>query len=462
MAQVITAPNGGEGKTLYMRTTFGILASQDGGRHFEWLCEEALGFSSLWDPPIAVNRAGDLYLGLEDGLRVSRGGCPAEPVASLDGQLVSDLSVEPDGQRIIAITASGGRAVDGGTLSADKQSRIFRQGADGAFVAVGAAPPSFRFDTIDVASRGAADLAPPPRGVDVANWPARLYATGVNYAARPYAHFFRSDDGGRTLEDTHPVVPEDGTMFLSAIDPRNPNRLFVRLIRQSDGGTDVLLSEDGGKTFRVVLSRPTPLYGFALTGKGEVAYAAAGDPSVGLLRSSDSGKTWETVHRIGLKCLFAASPDKAGQSSGPLFGCANSLTKTGPQIVRLDDRGERATLLGGFPEITGPSRCKGVPIPACVAAWPKVARRLSADAGVVDDDDEPAGDAGASGPVANPSAASASAPSPQARQPSRSCGCGSAGGDELLGQLSVVCIFAGVVARRRQRPRAYVRPAARV
>jgi hypothetical protein len=341
MAQVITAPPSSDGKTLVMRTTFGVLLSHDGGEHFRWLCEEALGFSSSWDPPIAVTRDGSLYVGLERGLRVSKNGCEAFAIPELDSELVSDLSVEPDGVRAIAITATPG-----------KTAGIYRQDSQMHFARMGEGPTGYRFDTIDVAPSDA----------------KRVYVTGVDYAQKPYAHFFRSDDGGKHLVDTLPKLPADGTLFLSGIDPRHADRVFARLIRTIDGGTDILRSDDG-RSFSVVLSRPTPLYGFAMLGDGKTLFAAAGDAAEGLFRSVDSGLHWKVVQKIGLKCLFAIGTR--------LFGCANSVAKGGSQIYRLDELGERSRGLGGFDEILGAALCEGKELASCAALWPQTRRSVS-------------------------------------------------------------------------------------
>ena len=53
-----------DGRDLYLRSTFGILVSHDAGKRWEWICEEALGFSGTWDPPIALSRSGVLYVGV--------------------------------------------------------------------------------------------------------------------------------------------------------------------------------------------------------------------------------------------------------------------------------------------------------------------------------------------------------------------------------------------------------------
>lgn len=49
--------------TLYLRATFGLLASSDRGDHFKWICEGAVGFDGELDPAYAVFAGGHLEIG---------------------------------------------------------------------------------------------------------------------------------------------------------------------------------------------------------------------------------------------------------------------------------------------------------------------------------------------------------------------------------------------------------------
>lgn len=419
MAQVITAPPDGDGKTLYMRSTFGVLISTDSGKHFRWLCEEAIGFTGSWDPPIAATRDKRLFIGLEKGLRVTKGGCDVKAVPELEGELVSDLSVQPDGIHAMVVTATAG-----------KPAGLYLENAKGQFVRVGEGPTGYRFDTLDAAP----------------SKPERIYLTGVDYTKKPYGHFFRSDDGGKTLVDTQPKLEKDGTLFLSGIDPKNPDRLYVREIRSEDGFTEILVSEDGGKTFRSTLSRPTALYGFTLAPDGQTLYAVAADAREGLFRSDDRGEHWKSVLKVGLTCLFA--------NRTSIYGCSNPFQKGGYAIGESKDKGEHFLPLAGFAEVQGPVLCDGGPISACVAPWPKIQANLlpgSDDAGPagVDGGTDPASsDAAAPVPTAPPSASS---PSAASAPPAKSgCGCDAGGSPTtpLIPLLGIATLF--TISRRKR------------
>ena len=43
---------------IVARATFGLLDSDDGGKNFRWVCETAIGYFGVEDPPIAVTAKG--------------------------------------------------------------------------------------------------------------------------------------------------------------------------------------------------------------------------------------------------------------------------------------------------------------------------------------------------------------------------------------------------------------------
>jgi hypothetical protein len=104
---IVTAP--GDDATIYLRASFGILVSHDTGRSWRWLCEQQLGFSSQWDPPVAASRGGRLWVALTDGARTTLDGCAVADVPALKGELVADLTTDRDGDRVLAVTSPPGK-----------------------------------------------------------------------------------------------------------------------------------------------------------------------------------------------------------------------------------------------------------------------------------------------------------------------------------------------------------------
>lgn len=326
---------------LWVRTTFGVLVSRDGGAHWRWMCERSLGFEGTWDPPLAVTGEGRLLVGNESGLvAVDPAGCTTAPVASGPRWVVSDLTTDARGERVVGITSS----------ASEPPGVFFWQ-------ATGAEPPSF------VPLPGVAPGALKLESVEVApSAPARFWITAVPVGAGPRAHLFGGERTARgaTIVELHPKLPfDDARLFVAAVDPKDPARVLLRALRPD--GSDVLLSTDGGKSFRSVLHVAGSLFGFAKGDDGATYFAGSGDPREGVFRSKDRGATWTSTARVRTYCLHAAGKR--------LYACASPLGKNGTFAVGVsDDEGATFTpALARFGDVEGPV-CES----ACGAAWPQV------------------------------------------------------------------------------------------
>ncbi len=415
IATVPGAAAGAEAR-VYLRATFGVLVSRDGGKTFAWLCEQALGFSSTWDPPIAVTRDARLWVALTDGLRVTRDGCDVADVPALKGELVADLATDARGERVFLITSTPG-----------KPAHVWRSTPGGAgkgetFERLGKGVSRVRFDTVEVAP----------------SKPARLYLTGVPEGSGPRARFFRSDDGGATLIETKPTLPNDGRLFVSAVDARDPDRVFVRQLH--DKGSDVLLSTDGGATFRSVLHMAGAMFGFAHADDGVTYWAGSGDPKEGIWRSRDRGEHWEAAAKAGVMCLHADGPR--------LFACSNPYVPGGYAIGVSTDRGDTMTPLATFDAVTGPVACDGGS--KCAAPWPETRAAVATSANMASTADVAPSDAPTSA-AASVEGVDASAKPAPARA---TCGCRAAGGPtapHLAWLLAPALVALSALARRRAR-----------
>jgi hypothetical protein len=370
-----------------VRTTFGLVRLSGLGPKVKplmhWVCEEALGFNGTWDPPLARDARGLLWVGLENGLAITKEGCETHNVAALSGEVIGDLAESASG--VIGVTASPG-----------KPPRLFRQaqGQGEAITLLALGPIGMRFETLEAAPSNS----------------QRIYVTGVDYTKKPLARLYRSKDAGVSLQELTPVLSEDGQLFLSAIDPQNPDRIYLRQMT-SQGGTKVLISTDGGNTLRETLSVPVPLYGFARSPDGKTLLVSGGDDETGVLRSLDRGEHWQPVARRGLMCLYA---DARG-----FYGCGNPLQRGGEAVLFTADRGETFSLIASLVDVGGPELCPGATSSVCTAPWEKVRARLdpqqpeeSVPAPAVTMDAAPA------------PAATMAAPPPNTLAPKRGCGLG--------------------------------------
>lgn len=375
---------GGDGSTLFLRTTWGILVSRDAGKHWQWICERALGYGGQWDPPIAVTSDGRLWVGLEDGVVSTTDGCDVTRSPEMDGQTLKDFTVDAKGETIFAITAKP-----------DTKPAVWRRPPRGKFEKVGEGPLDVNFMTIDVA---------PSR-------PSRVYVTGQPYGTIR-GWLFVSDDGGKTLRGDKNDLPTDGPFFLAAVDPKDPNRVLLRRLHTT--GSDLVLTKDAGKTFKVVLSMKSGMLGFAKAPDGKTYWAASGLAEHGIFRSTDRGEHFDLVSHHGVICMRWTPGDR-------LFACENPFTLGAPAIALSTDEGKTMTPIATFADVQGPVACPGgvdAGAAICGASWDEArAAVLPRDAGAgASDAGGRARDAGTSG-----DAGAGSAPA------KRACGCGVVG-----------------------------------
>lgn len=409
MAQVLASPD--DGQTLVLRATFGLLLSRDGGASWSWVCEQGLGFDGMWDPPVTVTPVlpgqpggGRIFVGLEAGLRVIPSvadPCRNDEVTALRGEQVVDLTEVPGAPAVLVATAGPG-----------KPSHFWRE-RSGTFERLGKGLDGVRVDTVEVA---------PSR-------PSRVYATGVLHAKGPKAHLFRSDDGGVTWSEPHPGLPRDGRLFISSVAPRDPARILVRQLH--DDGSDVLLSTDGGDSFRVVLHTTGAMTGFARTQDGARIFAGSANAAEGLFVSRDGGETWAAGAKTPVLCLLATGRG--------LYLCSNPFVPGGYAVGRSTDEGATVAALSTFDAVGGAVACDGGLAVACGARWPEVKAVLAATASAMAPPPPPSA---SPTPAAPPSALPAEAPPPRS-----SCHCttpsrGPSSASAAMVALAVITAFA--------------------
>ncbi len=392
------------GDTLVLRATFGLMVSRDRGKNWDWVCEQAMGFTGAWDPPLALASDGTLFIGLEKGLRTTKDGCVFEDHHELDGQLVSDLT-EFHGETWASTSTPG-------------QSALVWRTQMGKFVRWSKPLPGLYIDTLDV-YRG-----------KIGSSPGRVYLTGIETGKPIAPHFYRSDDDGVTFTELKPAWPHPSArLFIAAIDPIHPERVLVRSLGVE--GSDLLLTEDSGKTFRVVLHFDGAMFGFAM--ENDYVWAGSGTPSEGLWRSIDRGRTFTKVRDQLVYCLRASSA---------LYACSEPYVPNGYALAGSRDEGITWATMASFTNVRGPVACPAGDGTKCVEPWAQTKLMLSTNVGG-------AVDAGAEGDAAPD--ASAPDAGPPAQSGSSRCGCSFAG-ERASGGAGVVLggLVLLLVLRRRR------------
>jgi photosystem II stability/assembly factor-like uncharacterized protein len=124
---------------------------------------------------------------------------------------------------------------------------------------------------------------------------------------------YKSTDGAETWS---PVTMPEGSNAPNglAIDPANPERLYLATWARAAGvhgdGGGVYLSEDAGKSWKLVLDRDRHVYDVTIDPRDpKILYAAGFESSA--WRSADSGVTWSRVPGFNFKWGHRVTPDPA-------------------------------------------------------------------------------------------------------------------------------------------------------
>ncbi len=284
-SQYVVVGAGRRDDLIAVRTTFGLVVSDDGGRRFRFLCEEAFEYRDGVDPSLAWSARGALLVGVEDGLMASATLCDPMRRRDLDGQYVADLTTDPTGAVVLAALRS---------RDIVPAMRVARSTNGG--------------DTFEVSRDAIASMA--PLTVDLAPSNAmRAYATGLAdpNATRAPA-MLRSDDGGLTWTRTRAVFPGVLDVYVAGVDPTRADRVYVRGRQRGsdDGGLEngsaLYVSDDGAESFRELARTVGPMAGFALSDDGSRVWIGGPDARDGL-QISEGGGAFRTVSRDGVQCL---------------------------------------------------------------------------------------------------------------------------------------------------------------
>ncbi len=406
--QLLVSPS--DASRLVLRTTFGLVLSEDGGHTFGWVCEKAAGFVNNEDPPVEVTADGSILVASSQALSVSHdGGCAWEQqLAELS---IVDADVDPSQpKRTVAIASL---YIDGGTRSGLEES----------------------LDDAKTWHTLGADFDGLPATIAVApSDPQRIYASGTTTSdLTPIIS--TSDDNGATWK-SFPLVQENITVpFLAAIDPKHPEVVYVRA--PTALGSDVLvMSHDFGEHFTTLFTAKGGLYGFALSPDG--TQVAVGGPSDPLSVASTTDYAFRTVSDVAPLCLK--------WSEAGLYSCADEA-KAGFSLALSKDGGTSFDALFHKPELT----LKACPATLdtgkyCPQAWVGQQAVLGIDAGA------PGGGASATGGVtseAPDASVSSGAGSGNATGASGASNAGSAGSSASPASGNGSCAVSEMGARRR-------------
>ncbi len=163
--------------------------------------------------------------------------------------------------------------------------------------------------------------------------------------------------------------------FIAAVDPSNPDVLYVRS-DVSSGGTMLLRSADGGMNFTMVARTMARMTGAAISPDGVHVWIAGRGGIDGVLRSDDHGLTFHQVSNpFTTLCLR--------YQAGFLFACTDYNTD-GFALACSTDMGATFIPILSFTDVQESTHCpagSGV-TDRCASLWPTQRDALLADAGM--------------------------------------------------------------------------------
>jgi hypothetical protein len=380
---------GADSQHIVVRATFGLVQSFDAGLTWQWVCENAIQVSGESDPPIAVTSDGTLVLlPPVGGALISRDrGCSWLKAASpLEGRQTVDLTLDPgDAARVLVVTSTVSEIDETGLITFENTLIETRDDA-ASWMEMSTLPGDFRAETLEIAPSD----------------PARIYVSGTANDDPLLGVLLSSENAGQSwTRRTLPLPEGSGSLFISAVHPTNPDRVWVRVPRRDDSfgmyPASLLVTNDKGSHFEVLADTEKAMLGFALSPDGsELAY---GGPFDGLhVGASDGRSGFAKVSSVAVRCLKWT---RAG-----LYACG-SEPPDAFSIGRSTDRGATFEPVYRMTR-TCPRECGETSgfAAACRRPWQTIARAidaggvqcpvqwLAADASVNGGPSTPANDAG--------------------------------------------------------------------
>jgi hypothetical protein len=311
------------GERAIVRTNRGLIIADPGGGSFRIVCNEAFETSLAEVPPLTVAADGRILLGTyAAGLVLSSpDACNFDALAGRFAELYPiDVDSDQQGGFFAAVLPRDGGSAE--LLQSSNEGRTAESLATlpGAPSALAVAP-----------SDG-----------------SRVYVSSTLAEENlSFGRLLTSHDAGRTFTETEVELDaSELRVFLLAVDPNQPDRVFLRT-QSRDGITPerLLRSDDGGVTFATALSVPGPLSA-VVQPDGTVWLGGA----EGLYRSRDGGQSFAPLEGTDLSrvtCL--ATNDER------IYACGYSAGEFGVMVSA--DGGDSFEWFLRFPWVTARLDC---------------------------------------------------------------------------------------------------------
>lgn len=343
--------------------TFGLVVSHDGGKTWAWMCEDAIGYSGMYDPHYSYTSTGALFASTFNGLRVMRNGCTFDST--------------PEGDKFISNNTLGGGALwcaaaepgdSAATPPKDPDFRIYRSTDDGATFP----DPSTAAAKVDWWQT----IAVAPSNPQIAylsgyfDSDGPLGPNGKPIRVRTHV-LLRSDNAGTSWTDLKIGSAGNVTLMAnSAIDvvgiaSDSPGTVYIRVEYDDNTASDsIYRSDNSGATWKLINHQATSIPGFVVraaknaNGKHDVIVATqalgaeishdggdsftalAGAPHINCLTENAAGEVWACTQNYG---GTAAGSDDAGVMK-------TTDLATWSKVLRYQDLTDAVTCDAGTPQ----------------------------------------------------------------------------------------------------------------
>jgi photosystem II stability/assembly factor-like uncharacterized protein len=310
---------------LLAQATFGLLTTNDGGGSWRWICEQAIGYSGIYDPHVAFTADGALLVTTVDGLgRSSDGGCTFVQATGLPTDQKTGMLATHSTDAGIVLAA-----IEADPMNPGAAGQLFRS-TDGGQSFTPAALPGSAMPLAGIFF----ETAKPDRALMVA-------PTATN------TPILVTDDAG--VNFLRVAVISEGNLRLVALGTAHEDQLY--LARDGDQPALLTLDLDTVDFVRPMVdatqltTTPGRINGVVETPGGTLLVAT----SNGVLHSSDGGMNWQTLAHPHAECLVPAG-------DGALACGLNFAYQEGYGLARIDDTATVTPLLQ-YLDIAGPVEC---------------------------------------------------------------------------------------------------------
>lgn len=312
----------GNPNRLYLSATFGLLVTEDRGKNWYTICEEAFALKFLeGDPLLEIMPDGSLLGGIHDTLNRSTDcGCTWQTtLAAAATDVVVDITIDRSTGAVIALMADSSTFPAKYSVSeSTDQGKTWSKRSD---LPTALAVPV----TIDVAPSDS----------------SRIYVSGaprIEPGTTPNSLLAISSDHAATWQTREiNLASASATPFIAAVDPTDPDKLYVRTDEWDDSmyfaANDALLySDDAGMTWRELARHSAKLFGFALSPDNKTILIGYGDPLQAGGRSTnpdDFGIYKAAVPTFNFDKIFVAAINGLRWNSTGLYV---AITENNPDV----------------------------------------------------------------------------------------------------------------------------------